>query len=147
MLMLFYPLPVPPKITYQMASHGVDQTGKRNGSNHLVGLQEAQEDILDNVLCLIRINMKARCHEGKKLLVVKCIVISNNSLFSYCIVHDCQSSVGISQRLIHFLIVVCKGKKNSCYDHIKESKKLKINQNMTDAPPFGTHFAKTWSIE
>ena len=95
MLMLFYPLPVPPKITYQMASHGVDQAGKRNGSNHLVGLQKAQEDILDNVLSLIRKNMKARCHEGKKLLVVKCIVISNNSLFSYCIVHDGQNSVGL----------------------------------------------------
>ena len=55
----------------------------------------AQEDILDNVLSLIRINMKARCHEGKKLLVVKCIVISNYSLFSYCIVHDGQNSVGL----------------------------------------------------
>ena len=36
----------------------------------------------------------------------------------------------------------CKGKKNSCYDQTKENKKLKINQNMTDAPPFWHTFCE-----
>lgn len=96
---------------------------------------------MDNVLSLSRINMKARCHEGKKLLVVKCIVISNNNLFCYCIVHDGQNSVGLVEDSSTSCMMVAKVRKIVATTKQKRTK-AKINQNMTDAPPFWHTFCE-----